>query len=489
MRVRFADDQQRAAHAVAEEVEALIPLIPRGVITHMLGGERGMSQVPDPERRHAQIKRILSERAGTDGSSVAQVRLMLRDVREYGAKNFHLAGDALDAACFPMSSSLAHELIASAHERATLKGAGSRKGATVGDRLRTTLIFAAEKLLWPIEVPRVALQAAAPKATSIPGKRAKAGVLPIAAKCQLEAIAADPHTHLSHLTWEARAVVTYYARSFLAAGIDHSVRVAEGVRVEIWPDEEEPDTVMRGHAYMAKDGPPTDIYAPAEGFLGRYEWWPEYLRTCLQIGQPFPAWGETKCTRGIITRATGFTGGVALKSKVRQAFKTLLTLPPMEYTIAELKTMNIQGHSGHASPPEWARCIGKNPKFALSLVQPLPEPLKEGFDEGDLDALGHWLRSAKAKEDAAAAAAAAAALPSQARREAAIASLQTKKSTKVKMQNYYGTAGSAHNRFSERWTQLRVRQRLAHTVRALLEGRDWQKLERGQADLQILRSV
>jgi len=36
--------------------------------------------------------------------------------------------------------------------------------------------------------------------------------------------------------------------------VDQSVRIAEGVRVELWPDEEEPLTVMRGHAHMGKDG-------------------------------------------------------------------------------------------------------------------------------------------------------------------------------------------------------------------------------------------
>lgn len=94
---------------------------------------------------------------------------MLRDVREYGAKEYGLSGDALDAACFPMSAALAHELISSAHARATANGTGSRKGAT----------------------------AAAPKAKSAPGKLTKAGVLPIAAKCHLEALAAEPQAWIS----------------------------------------------------------------------------------------------------------------------------------------------------------------------------------------------------------------------------------------------------------------------------------------------------
>jgi len=90
----------------------------------------------------------------------------------------------------------------------------------------------ADRLLWPIEVPRVSLQAAAPKAR-LAGKKKKAGTLPLAAKCQLEAFASFPEIYLS---------------------LDHSVRIGEGVRVELWPDEDDPLTVMRGHAYMGLPG-------------------------------------------------------------------------------------------------------------------------------------------------------------------------------------------------------------------------------------------
>lgn len=100
----FASDRERAAFRVAEEVKCLIPLVPRVIVEAMLGGERGMAQVPNPEARAAFLARLLSERAGNDGATVQQVRLMLRDVREYGAKTFGVADDALDAALFPMLS-------------------------------------------------------------------------------------------------------------------------------------------------------------------------------------------------------------------------------------------------------------------------------------------------------------------------------------------------------------------------------------------------
>ena len=54
------------------------------------------------------------------------------------------------------------------------------------------------------------------------------------------------------------------------------------------------------------------------------------------------------------------------------------------------------------------------------------------------------------------------------------------------MRIYYGTAGSTGTHFSERDVQLRVRQRLIHTVRWILKDRDWRSLPRGQADLGLL---
>ena len=54
------------------------------------------------------------------------------------------------------------------------------------------------------------------------------------------------------------------------------------------------------------------------------------------------------------------------------------------------------------------------------------------------------------------------------------------------MRVYYGQGGSCHTRFSQRAQLLSVRQRLVRTVRAVLAGRDWRALPRGQADLAIL---
>ena len=55
------------------------------------------------------------------------------------------------------------------------------------------------------------------------------------------------------------------------------------------------------------------------------------------------------------------------------------------------------------------------------------------------------------------------------------------------MRVYYGQGGAGGTRFGQRALLLSVRQRLARTVRAVLAGKDWRSLPRGQADLAILQ--
>ena len=476
----FVDPRDRERFKARAEAAALVPLLPAQVVLAMMGGDLGLQQVPCAERREKMMIAMLLERAGAEGDRLAGLRTLLRQIRSYAVR-FRGARTIADAdlLSFPMSSALAHEVVAFEHQRATAAPAGGRGGQTVGNGVRDALILASEKMLWPIAVPRVALQSAAPPAKA--GLTKKAGTIPIAAKCHLETIAAlgPPASVLG----AARGACQFYARSLLAAGIDQSVRVAEGIRVELLPDPVDPDSVMYGLAYMGKDGAPLEVRAPAEGFLGPYEWYPEHLRQCLALGQTFPKWTKPRGSKGSILRAAELRAAVAEKADSRTALKDLLSLEPLCYTAEELKAWNLQGHSGHASPPEWARTLGTNP---AARCPDLPASLARGFDGEDCDALGHWLRDAGAKAEASAAEAARDAVPADARRAAAIAALPGRPAVRGAMRVYYGLAGTGGARISERVIQLGVRQRLAHTVRAFIGERRWQDLPRGPADLGLL---
>ena len=55
---------------------------------------------------------------------------------------------------------------------------------------------------------------------------------------------------------------------------------------------------------------------------------------------------------------------------------------------------------------------------------------------------------------------------------------------------YYGNAGRSGNRYGERFTQLRVRQRLAHTLRTIVKRQGgWVNLPRGPQDIRLLQST
>ena len=478
----FASQAESENYEVDREIEILIPLIPQVIVQEMLGGPRGSMQVSDATMRSELIRRILKKRAGTDGNRLGSVRSFLAIARKYAWKVEKLQGTEADEFLFPMGAVLAHVLIAKEDERARSAAKGARKGETVGDRLRDTIIFAAENLRWPIERNKVILGAAVGKAGGY--EMDKAGTLPLAVKCHFEEVAAEVSAGLAELSETARAATVHYARSILAVGIDPSIRVAEGARVVLWPDELEPAKVIRGCAYIGKDSAPLNIFAPAEGFLGPYEWYGTYLNACVE-GKVFPAYKKPRGSRGSILQAGELKPTViASKGDIRAAFKAILSIKPLGYTDEEIKEMNLQGHSFHASPPEWARQLGNR---ITRLGLEADEELRMGFDEADFKALGNWLRDAGAKNEADVAIAAMEAEPAEARKAAARAALPGQPATRGIMPVYYGTPGRGNTRQSERVIQLRVRQRLAHTIRRLIQNEGgWRCLPRGQMDLAIL---
>ena len=80
------------------------------------------------------------------GNRLGSVRSFLAIARKYAWNAEKLQGAAADHFLFPTEAVLAHVLIAKEDERARLEAKGARKGETVSDRLRVTIIFAAENL-------------------------------------------------------------------------------------------------------------------------------------------------------------------------------------------------------------------------------------------------------------------------------------------------------------------------------------------------------
>jgi hypothetical protein len=416
------------------------------------------------------------------------MRRVLGVMRSYAQEMLMAPPGEEDDYLFPISLGLAHELVHFEHERATGAGVGAQGGSTVGDHFRSMLGVMAT-MGFPIEATSKQLESAAPKGMYKP--RVKAGTFPLAAKCQFEHFARDA-ANVALASARARTAVSFLCRSYLAAGLDQSLRLgAEGMRVTLHQDEEHP-FVMAGTAYVTKDGHPIEFYAPAEGLLGGYEWYGEHLAEVLELGQVFPKWSAEPGARGSILAATALRRAVADPAAIRAAVIEVLSLPPLAYTPEDTAAMNVNGHSGHVTEPDWSRAIGERPHFAFELS----DGLEHGFTDscgGDSDCLGHWLRDAGAKESATAAQAAAEAASrgSSARMAAAQAAQAGRRGSAGAMRIYYGMSGALGNRVGERFKQLDVRQRLVRTIREILshwEG-GWLSLPRGQLDLKLLRSV
>ena len=261
----FASHADLEAAKQAREVEELIAIMPPRVASALLGGEPGLMQVPDPVDRAKTLADAVALKAGSDGASLANARRALEAFTKY-ADGLNLPDFGL-----PATSALVASFLRSEGQRAA-SGPGAQGGTTVANSRRVGLLWLAEKLGFPFEVNNiVAMGAANPgqlrayrRADPSSRKRKQAGSLPIKAYTQFETLAA--------LTEESP--VRFFARSMVAFSLSQSVRAVDALRTVEDADEQSPDTVMSGYSYVSKDGEPMKTFAPAEGFLGKFEWWP-----------------------------------------------------------------------------------------------------------------------------------------------------------------------------------------------------------------------
>ena len=150
----FDDPKEREDFLRQEQVDALIPLLPRLVVAEMMGGERGLQQVADPARREAQLRRKFIARAGSEGSQIGDLYVPPESAC------IRAGGDACrprDGRRGPVADveSLADDIVADEHAGATA-GRGSQGGATQGASLRDTIVFAAQRMQWPISCTKAA---------------------------------------------------------------------------------------------------------------------------------------------------------------------------------------------------------------------------------------------------------------------------------------------------------------------------------------------
>ena len=477
----FASEDERQAARKEAVALALATRLPHTVRFRLLGGAQGELQVPDPGERELILARILRGIGGPQGDALQKAERALEVLHAHA----ELTGQP--ELCLPVSNILAHQLINDEHQRALDEGKGAQGGSTAGEALRASFVWLKSHLNLEIDLDAAVVAAAAPGQGKRKSWRAAAGTLPMAAHCQLEYIAASTQPSILKPT---RTI----ARSLLAFGWDHSVRVQDMARTKPILDTLDPDTVMHGWTTYSKDGSPLHFHAPATGLLGQYTWYPEHLREVNSLGRTFPMWAKVWGSGSLLAKATVFHPvAQATKKEIRQALMEILSLPPLSLTEAEICDLAITGHSCHGTFSDWGRAIGPSP---IPYFAHPPDEVFLGFTDPDANALGHWLRDANAKAPPESQpppgrgrgrGAAAAARGAGTGRRAAVA--PGAPATAGEMVYLYTTGDG---RVGERETQLRVRARLmAWASRSLaawceLHGVTWYALPRMRQDLSIL---
>ena len=378
----------------AARMESLVGAIPDKHILLTLGKgdpETAARQVPDPARRREQMRTLLMEKGGKRGEGLDPILRAIEMLRERA-----VATNDPDPLCMsPMvSAALVNELVGLERERSV----------DAGVRCHNALVWMQQHFRWPIDVDKRVTEAAAERGTSAAGKQrrgekrrrgqsGRAGTHPIGYKCALEYQARHA----------ASEFVRHIAQSNLVAGIDVSIRVEDSESAEARRGGCDDERHVRLFAPLTKDGSPIELHSVARGFLGAYEWYPEWLARVERLGgRLFPKWVKPYRSGGSILAATAWCEhGSCEKEEIRQSQIDIAAMAPYEMPASDWGKggggLNLTGHSQHGSGPDWARTIGPLP-VGLPYAAELAEDPPRGFLREESRAYGHWLRDAEEEE-------------------------------------------------------------------------------------------
>ena len=330
-------------YQLEKATEWLADELPHAAVHKLLGGDRGLEQVPEPADRRAALLDALRLKGGSDGSYLGRARRALEKLREYAASKGMTDGG------LPASAVFVNRLLTWVDAAAVAANRGSQGGTTVRDSVRGGLLILANHFGLDIDVTSIVAEAAAP-----PGKKRRrerrSGSLPIKFYCHFEAIAAAAQDSPQR----------FFARSFLVAMLFASLRLVDTLRACVMSDST--DAVIAILAKFSKDGAPLDVYLYPEGFLGPWLWWPAHRRAL--VGRPYVL-PEFKAERkhagdAFFLTAWEAPGRVASKPHAVTTFKALAAAPPLLMGPEQLSALGIAGER-------------------LTLIQP---PCRRGQDNG-----------------------------------------------------------------------------------------------------------
>ena len=339
------------------------------------------------------MRTILMEKGGKRGEGLDPI---LRNIEALKARAA-AAGDP-DPLCMSpvVSAALVNEIVGLERERSV----------DAGMRCHDAFVWMKNHLRWPIDVDKRVTEAAAERGTAASGKRrrgekrrhgasGRAGTLPIGYKCALEHQAKHA----------ASEIVRHAAQSSLVAGVDVSIRVEDTESAEARRDCEDAARYAHLFAPITKDGDPIDLHSVARGFLGDYDWYPEWLARVERLGgRLFPKWVKPYRSGGSVLAAKAWCDlGSCDKSEIRQLQIDIAGMAPYGMPASDWGKggdgLNLTGHSQHGSGPDWTKAIGPFP-VNLPYAEVLDEDPPRGFLREESRAYGHWLRDADEEAEA-----------------------------------------------------------------------------------------
>ena len=447
-KAKLFDSHQAARAATAMcAVATLLSELPPAAAEAVLG-KHAATQVPDPARRRELAVALLRGKAGPKGDRARKALRAWRLLRDTAKARGLMAGG------LPASAALVADIVRGELERAQGEATGSQGGNTVGGTVRDGFLWLQEVAGQPIDAKNALVEAAAQaEAGDTPNDVRHAGTLPIAVQCAFEEVAVEKQ-------WSVHRTI---ARSLLCTVFAHHIRCNDALNTRIFPDERDPTGVLRGRTRVrSKKSPPIQLYAPAEGFLGPYEWLEEHLRELDGLKYCLPA---VDAKNGRPSASTRLLPGVMAERHVLTAFRDILEHSSFVFPStpkAFYEEWGLRGHSPHSTGSDMCRFAGE----------------RAGFTETDAREAGHWLRDKNAPQ----------ADPRRVPGAPTRGMPDGRPCSRGSMSLRYS---QGNGRRGEREAQLDVRARLIELVRKglALWGRPWQELPPGTDDWEVLRPV
>ena len=425
----FATNGDRRRFKQQLKIYELLAEIPERQLSGILG-PTAEEDVPSKATRRYLIAATVAAKAGPEGGNAAKGlrawRLLQLRARRMGRTDNGL----------PCSRATTAAIVAEEVTRATSAARGSQGGSTVGKSIQDGFGFLASALKLQVEAAYDVVDAAAQDfvSTDVARPRKHAGSMPPCIQMQLETLADRPDA----------SVARTMSRALLVACIAHNIRLNDALNAELWVDAKDARVIAGRTTVRSKHGVPLELFAPAEGYTGRWHWWPAHAAEMAGRRHACPDFSASPA--GKPSRGSCLLPGVLPKHKALPALRDLCGMEPLSMSAAEFDALGITTHSPH----------GTGSDLTHHLATELP------FEERDARAAGHWLRDKNA--------------PSEAPRPGGHVT-QGARSARDEMAFRY-TQGSG--RRGERSEQLSVRRRIIKAVQDGLKrfARPWLELPR-----------